>query len=92
MKTFLYVLKNFLAEKYPHIEFEFCLSRRTKNVHMGLNYSLLELHKHKLIIFDIEELWLRRRQDMSFKFVLPQLIHTVKWSFGCIIFSQLKKE
>ena len=37
MKTFLYVLKNFRAEKSPHIEFEFYLSLRTKKVYMGLN-------------------------------------------------------
>ena len=70
MKTFLYVLKNFLAEKYLHIDLEFYLSRRTKSVHMGLNYSLLQLDEHKQIIFDIKELWLRRRQDMSFNFVV----------------------
>ena len=78
MKTFLHVLKKFFNKKYPHIDFEFYLSRRTKNVYMGLNYNLLALHEQKQIIFDIEELWLRRRQNMSFKFVLPQLIHTTK--------------
>ena len=92
MKTFLYALKNFLAHKYPHIEFEFFLSRRTKNLHMTLNYSLLELCDRKQIIFDIEELWLRTRQDMNFKFVLPQLIHTFKWKFDYIIFRHIKKK
>ena len=78
MKIFLHVLKKFLNEKYPHIDFEFYLPRRTKNVYMGLNYNQLALHEQKEIIFDIEKLWSRRRQDMSFKFVLPQLIHTTK--------------
>ena len=78
MKTFLHVLKKFFNKKYPHIDVEFYLSRRTKNVYMGLNYNLLALHEQKEIIFDIEKLWSRRRQDMSFKFVLPQLIHTTK--------------
>ena len=78
MKTFLHVLKKVLNEKYPQTDFEFYLSRRTKNVDMGLNYNLLALHEQKEIIFDIEKLWSRRRQDMSFKFVLPQLIHTTK--------------
>ena len=38
----------------------------------------------------IEERWLRKRQDASFKFVLPQLIHTVKWKYN-ILFKQVKK-
>ena len=58
---------------------------------MGLNYSFLELCEHKQIIFDTEELWLRKRQDMSFKFVLPQFIHTVKWKFNYIVFGHIKK-
>ena len=91
MCKLLHVLKNFLGEKYPHINFEFYLSRRTKNVHMGLNYSLLALHKQKQIIFYIEEVWLRRRQDKSFKFMLPQLIHTTKWRFEYIIFRKIPK-
>ena len=91
IKTFLYVLKNFLAQKYPHIEFEFYLSRRTKNVHMGLSCSLLELCEHNHVIHDIEELWLRRTQDMNFRFVLPQLIHTVKWRFDYLILRPVKK-
>ena len=90
VETFLYTLKNFLAKKYQHIELEFNMSRHTKNVHMGLNYSLLELHEHKKIIFDIEERCLSRIQDMSFEFVLPQLIHTDKWTFDYIILRRVK--
>ena len=71
MKTFLYVLNNILDEKYSHIDLEFYLSRCTKNIHMGLNYSLLGPHEQNQIIFDIKELWLWRRQDTSFKFTLP---------------------
>ena len=58
---------------------------------MGLNYSLLELHELKQIILVIEERWLRKRQDGSFKFVLPQLIHTVKWKYNYILLKQVKK-
>ena len=35
---------------------------------------------------------LRKKQDMSFKFVLPQLIHTVKWKFDYILFRKARKE
>ena len=74
MKTFLHILKRCLCEKYPDISFEFYLSHRTKNVHMKLNCSLLTLREHEQIISDIEEIWPLRRQDMKFKFVMPQLI------------------
>ena len=53
---------------------------------MGLNYSLLTLHEYEQIISDTEELWLMKKHDMKFKFILPQLIHTVKWEFDYIIF------
>ena len=73
MKTFLHVLKKFLNEKYAHIDFEFYLSCCTQNVHMGLHFSLLTLCEYDQIISDIEELWLMKRQDAKFKFILTQL-------------------
>ena len=66
MKIFLHILKTILNEKYPHINFEFYLSRCT-NVHMGLNCSILTLHEHDQIISDVEEIWLLKRQDTNFK-------------------------
>ena len=45
---------------------------------MGLDHNLLTLHDHDEIICDIEEIWLEKKQDTNFKFVLPQLIHTTK--------------
>ena len=76
MKTSLYILRRFLNEKYPDINSEFYLSRPTKNVHMGLICSILALHEHDQIIYDIEQVWLLKRQDTKVKFVIPQLIHT----------------
>ena len=78
MIAFLHFLKKFLNGKYPHIDFDFYLSRCAQNVRMGFNYSLLTLHEHEQIISDIEELWLMKIHDMKFKFILPQLIYTVK--------------
>ena len=67
MKTSLHILKKrFLNEKYTGIKFEFYLSRCTKNVHMGLNCSILALHEHDRVISDIEELWLLKRGDTKF--------------------------
>ena len=58
---------------------------------MGLNYSLLTLHEYEQIISDIEELWLwlMKKHDIKFKFILTQLIHTVKWKFDYIIFRKI---
>ena len=64
-KTFLHTLRRVLNEKYQDINFEFYLSRRTKNVHMGLNCSVLTLHEHDQIISDIKEIWLLKRQDIK---------------------------
>ena len=86
MKTFLHILKRRLCEKYCDISFEFYLSRRTKNVHMGLNCSLLTLREHEQIICDVEEIWLLKRQDTKFKFVMPKLIHSTKRKIDYIIF------
>ena len=65
MKTFLHTLRRVLNEKYQDINFEFYLSRRTKNVHMGLNCSAFTLHEHDQIISDIKEIWLLKRQDIK---------------------------
>ena len=86
MKTFLQILKRFLNEKYSGIRFDLYLSRRTKNFHMGLNCNILTSHEHDQIISDIEEIWLLKRQDTNFKFVMPQLIHTTKRKFDYNIF------
>ena len=86
MKTFLHASKKFLNEKYAPIDFEFYLSRLTQNVHMELNCSLLTLCEYDQIISDIEELWLMKKQDTKFKFVLPQLKYNTKWKFDYIIF------
>ena len=67
---------SFLNEKYAHIDFDFYLSRRTQNAHMGLNWTLLTLHEYDQIISDIEEIWIIKRSDTKFKFIYSQLIHT----------------
>ena len=56
MKTLLHILKRRLCEKYHDKSLEFYFPRRTKNVHMGLNCSLLTLCEHEQIISDIEEI------------------------------------
>ena len=86
MKTILHILKRILMEKYPNVEFDFYLLNRSKNVHMGLNCSILILPEHVAIISDIENIWIKKRQDTNFKFIMPHLIHITKWNFDYIIF------
>ena len=81
MKIFLHILKRFLNEKCPDINFEFSLSHGTKNVNIDLNCSILTLQEHDQFISAIEEIWLLKRQVTKFKFVMPQLIDTTKWKF-----------
>ena len=49
MKTFLHILKRRLCEEYPDILFEVYLSRRTKNVYMGL-LCLYYMNMNKLFL------------------------------------------
>ena len=59
MKTFLYILKSILSEKYPDVAFDFYLSTHAKAVHMGLDYNLLTLHDQTEFIRDFQkEHWL----------------------------------
>ena len=81
MKIFLHILKRFLNEKYPVINFELYPSRRTMNVNMVLNCSILKLHEQNRVIPDIEGFWLLERQDTKFKFVMSQLMRATKWKF-----------
>ena len=83
---FLNILKRILMEKDLNVEFDFYLLSRSKNVHMGLNCSILILPEHVAIISDIGNIWIKKRQDTKIKFIMPQLIHTTKWKFDYIIF------
>lgn len=41
---------------------------------MGLNQNILSIQNHQGIISDTEELWIIKRQDFKFKFVMLLLI------------------
>ena len=53
---------------------------------MFISDFILTLHEHDQIISDIEEIWLSKRQDTKFRFLMSQLIHTTTWKFDYIIF------
>ena len=82
MKTFLHIFKRILAERYPDLDFEFYLSSRSKNLHMGLNCNILSLSEYVNIISDIKRIWNEKRQDHNFVFVMPYLIHTTMIIFA----------
>ena len=45
-KDFIYKLEEMLNEKYLHINFKFYVSRRRRNVHVGLKKALLSYPEH----------------------------------------------
>ena len=91
VKAFLYILRKILTEKYSDVEFDFYLSSRSKNVHVGLNCNIMSLPEHVNIISDIENIWIEKRQDTQFKFVMSYLLHTTKWKYDYIVFSKNNK-
>lgn len=88
MKNFLCTLRRILNGKYPGINFEFYLPGHIKNVQMGLNCSMLTLHDHDQIISGIENIWLKR-QDMKFKFVMPQLYIQLTGSLNVLFLGKI---
>ena len=92
MKTFIHILKGILSEKYHDVEFDFYLSSRSKNLHMGLNYNILKLSEHVHIISNIEKIWNEKRQDNKFIFVMSYLIHTARWKNDYIVSRKMSIE
>ena len=92
MKTFIHILKRILSEKYHDVEFDFYLSSRSRNLHMGLNYNILKLSEHVHIISNIEKIWNEKRQDNKFVFVMPYLIHTSRWKNDYIVSREMSIE
>ena len=92
MKRYILILKRILSEKFIDVEFDFYLSSRSKNVHMGLNCNILTLSEHVHIISDIENVWNENRQDNKFVFVMPYLFHTTRWKNDYIVFKKLSVE
>ena len=69
MKTFIYILQNWLSNKYPDIKFGFYISRRNKYVHMGFDKSILSYKAFYDIISDISQTW----NDKKNKVIVLQL-------------------
>ena len=79
-------LEHEMKKRYPEIGFSFYLSKRKKNVHMGLEMPLMNYTNCLRIVSDIEDIWREKKSNDTYKFVNPKLIHTTKWKFDYIIF------
>ena len=53
-------------------------------VHMGLDMSLMNYSNCLRIISDINNIWLSKKSDDTYKFINPKVIHTSKWKFDYI--------
>ena len=72
---------------FPSLNIRFYVSRRSKYVHMGLDYALFTLKDHTNIISEIKDLMFDE-SDERFTFCFPQLVPTVKWKYDYIIFKR----
>ena len=86
IRVLLRKLQDMLKEKYPHIPFEFYLSKRKQNVHFGVEKSLFCHERYSKAIIDIQNFIERYDTNNFFLFVKPTLIQTIKWKYDYIIF------
>ena len=85
-RVFVSKLEKLLNGKYPHISFNFFISRRKRYLHMGLEKALLSYSEHGEILKDIERFYKGNRNN-DFELVNPPiLVRTVKWKFDYILF------
>ena len=89
IKKLILQLEKFFKQKFHDLDAGFYVSKRNMCVHMGLEKSIFSYSNYKEII---EEYNIFFDEHLSNKFIVtkPQLIHTAKWKFNCII-SQKKK-
>ena len=88
MKAFLVAFKQCVKKDYPDIEFEFCLSRRSKFAHMGLDLPLISIKDHQKLIKFIQEYWRENKEDDMFSYCTPRLIPATKYKFDYILFEK----
>ena len=71
------ILEKHLNSLFPNLNIRFYISRRSKNVHMGLDCALFTLKGYRGIIAEIKD-FMFDKLDKRFNFCFPQLVHTVK--------------
>ena len=84
VKHFLFTLEHNISLKYLDLHPQFHVSKRSENIHMGLNRSLLSFMDNQEIVCDIYEHFNSNLWKFNVRFVYPTLIHTTKWKFDYI--------
>ena len=71
VKHFLFTLEHKINTKYPHLQPEFYVAKRSKSIHMGLNHCLLSLTNNQEIISGIYEHFQSKESKSDHRFVYP---------------------
>ena len=83
------MLEKHMSSFFPNLKINFYVSRRSKYVHMGLDFTLFTLKDHDRINNEIKD-FMFDELDELFKFCFPQLVPTVKWKYDYIVFKKRK--
>ena len=67
------ILEKHLNSLFPNLNIRFCVSRRSKYVHMGLDHALFTLKGYRDIIAEIKD-FMFDELDKRFSFCFPQLV------------------
>ena len=88
LKQFSFTLQNKINLKYPDLQPQSYISKRSKNIHMGLNRSLLSVRNNQNIVSEIYEHYNSNNWNFSIRFMYLTLINITKWKFDYIIFKK----
>ena len=78
-----------MSSLFSNLKINFYVSRRSKYVHIGLDFALFTLKDHDKIISEIQD-FMFDKLDERFRFCFPRLVPTVKWEYDYIVFKERK--
>ena len=85
------LLQNHVNDKFPELKSLFYVNKRSENIHMGLDITLLSLIKHDQIIEEIKNFRIHGYNiEEYFKFVFPFHIGCTRWKYDYIVFKRCK--
>ena len=88
VKHFLFILEHKISLTYPDLHRQFYISKRSKNICMGLNRSLLLVTNNQEIISDIYDHFNSNHWKFKVRFVYLTVSNTTKWKFDYIIYKK----
>ena len=95
IKLFLTQLKNATEKTFPTLTVNFFVSRRNRNVHMGLNRPLHSIENFMEMLQFIENLWNEKKKNGDELFIFcryPEIVHSLKWRYDYLLFKKKKKK